>query len=227
VRKMIGFCLCLFLLAPCAASAAEGPKYIALTFDGGPWDSSTRRLLEGLDQRSVRATFFLRGSRIAREPELTARILRAGHEIGLQSFDAADLSGLSRREIARELEEAAALLPRPVRLFRPPAGRCSDAVAQVARARGYALVFWSLDPRDWAARDSAAVSRTILDQVRDGDVIRMYDMTDTSVDAALNAVDLLRDRGFTFVTLSELARLRGARIRPGREYRSFPPWEET
>ena len=223
MRKLLLLLLCLCLAAPAAASAEEETKYIALTFDDGPSGRHTRQLLEGLAERDARATFFLCGYRMAQYPELTARILEEGHEIGLHGYSHADMSGLSRRDIARELEQTTALLDVPVRFLRPPGGCCSDAVTQVARVRGYAIGLWSLDPRDWATQDSAAVARTILDRVRDGDVILMHDMSESSVSAALNIVSLLQRRGYRFVTMSELARLRNVRPKPGERYRSFPP----
>lgn len=221
--RKICLLLCLCLLLPVSASAQEQKQYIALTFDDGPSGDYTRQLLEGLAERGARATFFLCGYRIAQYPELTELIQREGHEIGLHGYSHGDMSAMSRRDIARELEQTNALLEQPVRFLRPPGGCCSDAVTQVARVRGYAIGLWSLDPRDWATRDSSAVARTILDRVRDGDVILMHDMSESSVSAALNIVSLLQRRGYTFVTMSELARLRNVRPQPGERYRCFPP----
>lgn len=222
MRKSILLLLCLSLLCPCAASANQASKYIALTFDDGPSGRFTLRLLEGLEQRDARATFFLCGYRLEQYPQLAEKILAGGHEIGLHGYSHRDMTGLSRRDIARELDDTAALLPCHVRFIRPPGGRCSDALSQVARVRGYAIGLWSLDPRDWAAQDTAAVGRSILDRIQDGDVILMHDMSDISVTAALDTVSRLQERGYTFVTLSELARLRGTQLRPGQCYRRFP-----
>ena len=93
---------------------------------------------------------------------------------------------------------------------------------QVAGAKGLAVIGWSVDPRDWATQDTAAVGRSVLDQVGDGDIILMHDTSESSVNAALNIVDILTARGFTFVTVSELARLRQVRLIPGGGYRKFP-----
>jgi hypothetical protein len=138
--------------------------------------------------------------------------------------DPGTLIPMSRREIAAEISDTKDLLPGrcPVRLLRPPGGCCSDGVDQVAGALGLAVAGWSVDPRDWATQNTAAVGKTILDQVKDGDIILMHDMSASSVSAALNAVDTLKRRGFTFVTVSELARLRHTRLIPGAHYRCFP-----
>ena len=224
MRKFLLLLLCLALLCPVAASAAEGPKYLALTFDDGPSGRFTRRLLEGLQARDARATFFLCGYRLEQYPGLAEQITAQGHEIGIHGYSHKDMSTMSRRDIAQEITATRELLPSgcQVRFLRPPGGCCSDAVDQVAEAMGLSILSWSLDPKDWALRDASAVSRSILDRVRDGDVILLHDMSDASVNAALNVIDILQKRGFTFVTVSELVRLRGARLQPGTCYRCFP-----
>ena len=227
MRKIMIPVLCALLLCP-RASAGEVPKYVALTFDDGPSGRFTQRLLEGLEARNARATFFLCGYRLAQYPDLAEQILAGGHEIGLHGYSHRDLDTMSRRDIAEELSGTQALLPKNCRprFLRPPQGRCSQPVCQVAQATGLSLLHWSVDPRDWAQKDSAAICRSIVRQVRDGDVILMHDMSDASVDAALNAVDLLQKEGFRFVTASELARLHRWRIDPGKCYTSFPKKEE-
>lgn len=217
--------LCLLLVLPLEASAHEQPKYIALTFDDGPSGLHTRALLAGLAVRQAKATFFLCGYRAEQYPELTEQIWQEGHEIGIHGYSHKNMAPMSRRDIAAEISDTKALLPGkcPVRLLRPPGGCCSDAVDQVAGAMGLAVIGWSVDPRDWATQDTAAVGRSVLDRVQDGDIILMHDTSASSVSAALNIVDILSRRGFTFVTVSELARLREVRLIPGGNYRKFPP----
>ena len=117
-----------------------------------------------------------------------------------------------------------ALLPEgcePV-FLRPPGGCCSDAVRQVAEARRLAILSWSVDPRDWATSDTAAVERAVLKNVKDGDIVLLHDMTVSSVQAALDIVDVLKDQGYEIVTVSELVKLRGVNLKPGKTYTSFP-----
>ena len=227
MRKLLCILLVLLLLCP-AASASESPKYIALTFDDGPSGRYTRALLAGLEERSARATFFLCGYRLEQYPELVGDILAGGHEIGLHGYSHEMMSAMSRREIAQELNHTRVLLPGDcrIRFLRTPGGSSSLAVEQVAGAMGLALLDWSVDPRDWATRDAAAIGGSIVRQVQDGDIVLLHDMSESSVTAALNTVDLLSKQGFRFVTVSELARLRGARIRPGETYHSFPRAED-
>ena len=106
--------------------------------------------------------------------------------------------------------------------LRPPGGCCSDAVRQVAEARQLAILSWSVDPRDWATSDTAAVERAVLKNVKDGDIVLLHDMTVSSVQAALDIVDVLKDQGYEIVTVSELVKLRGVNLKPGKTYTSFP-----
>lgn len=223
MRRFFAVLLCLCLL-PLPAGAAEGEKYVALTFDDGPSGRFTRNLLKGLRDRDVTATFFLCGYRMAEYPELTEQIFREGHEIGCHGYSHAGMASMSRREVAAELAGMRELLPEGCRMsfLRPPGGCSSDAVEQVAGVQGLSILSWSIDPRDWATRDAWAVERSVLQSVKDGDVILLHDMSDSSVRAALDIVDSLKERGFTFVTASELARLRGTKLQPGKVYTAFP-----
>ena len=215
-------CLCLLILP---VSAEGVGKYVALTFDDGPSGRYTDRLLDGLKERGAHATFLLCGYRIIQYPAETQRIIDEGHEIGNHGYSHKNMQQLSRREIAQELMDTQTLLPENcrVRFLRPPGGCCSDNVRQVAKARGLAILSWSVDPRDWATHDSRAVAQTVVERVKDGDVILLHDMTASSVQAALDIVDNLKGRGFRFVTASRLAVLRGRNLLPGKTYTSFPP----
>lgn len=226
MRKLIiSLVLALALVMP--ASAAE-TKYVALTFDDGPSGKYTRQLLDGLEDREVKATFLLCGYRIKDYPDITLRIFQEGHEIGFHGYSHDSMRTMSRRTIGAELMDTEALLPEgcePV-FLRPPGGICTDGVRQVAEVRNLAILSWSVDPRDWATRDTAAIEQAVLKKVKDGDIILLHDMTVSSVRAALDIIDALESQGYEFVTVSQLAKLRDTPIRPGKTYTSFPPKDE-
>ena len=223
--RRIFLCLICLSLVLLPAKGAEDVKYVALTFDDGPSGRFTRQLLKGLEARDVKATFLLCGYRMKQYPELTEQIYEAGHEIGCHGYSHSNMQPMSRRDIAGEIEKMQQLLPEgcTMAFLRPPGGCCSDNVRQVAQARGLAILSWSVDPRDWATRDTLAIENTVLQRVKDGDVILLHDMTASSVKAALDIVDNLKGRGFRFVTASRLAVLRGRKLTPGKTYTCFPP----
>ena len=224
MRRIAVLLMTLGLLVVPVQGAPRG-KLVALTFDDGPSGRYTTALLDGLGTRGVKATFLLCGYRMKDYPELTQRIFDEGHEIGYHGYSHDSMKNMSRTTIGRELIDSQALLPEdcdPV-FLRPPGGFITDGVRQVAQARQLAILSWSVDPRDWATSDAAAVEQSVLHNVKDGDIILLHDMSMSSVRAALDIVDALQDRGFRFVTVSEMARLREIRIRPGKTYFSFPP----
>ena len=221
MKRLLWGLLCLFLLCPVTAHAQAGT--VALTFDDGPSGRFTRALLDGLEQRQVKATFLLCGYRLKDYPKEAKRILAEGHEIGLHGYSHDPMNTMSRRELERELKDNLALLPqgcKPV-FLRPPGGASNKTVRDTARELGLGILNWSVDPRDWATRDAGAITAMVIDNVRDGDVILLHDMTDSSVEAALSIIDRLKAQGFRFVTVQELARLKGITIEPGKEYCRF------
>lgn len=223
MRRFLATFLCLSLLA-IPSARAEQPQYVALTFDDGPSGRFTRRLLAGLEERQVQATFLLCGYRLEIYPELAMQIHDAGHEIGLHGYSHKDMATLSRKELQKEIDDTRALLPAGCEavFLRPPGGSGTALLEQVAAKEELALLLWSVDPRDWAVHDAAAVEAAVISQVRDGDVILLHDLSDSSVDAALSIIDRLQEEGFQFVTVSQLASLRGVIPQPGKTYTCFP-----
>lgn len=225
-RKLIAALLLVILALTCSASAS--PKYVVLTFDDGPSGKFTERLLEGLSSRNVHATFFLCGYRLRQYPETAQKLIDAGHEIGCHGDTHGNMAKMGRRVIDMEITDMLDALPwgTEVRFLRPPGGCCSDNVRQVAEAKNMPILSWSIDPKDWATSDIYTIETRVVDVAKDGDVILLHDMTDSSVDAALDIVDKLQARGFTFVTASELVTLRGLSLKGGKCYHAFPPKQD-
>ena len=227
MRRFLALLMILpFLVLP--VRAAQAQKYVALAFDDGPSGKYTRALLDGLYDRGAKATFLLCGYRIKDYPDLAQRMLEEGHEIGHHGYSHDYMKGMSRRQIAQELMDTENLLPEGCRpaFLRPPGGLTGDAVQQVAQARGLAILHWSVDPHDWEIHSKASIEKAVLERVHDGDIILLHDMTTASVEAALDIVDVLLQQDYAFVTVSELARLRGIRPRPGVAYKKFPREED-
>ena len=223
MRRIFLCLLCLSLVALPVKGAGD-VKYVALTFDDGPSGRFTRQLLKGLAARDVQATFLLCGYRMEQYPELTEQIHAAGHEIGCHGYSHSNMQPMSRRDIAGEIEKMQSLLPEgcAMAFLRPPGGCCSDNVRQVAKARGLAILSWSVDPRDWATHDTSAIEKAVLKSIQDGDIVLLHDMSLSSVKAALDIADTLLEEDFELVTVSELARLRRIKPRPGKVYTHFP-----
>ena len=224
MRRILICVLCLSLLI-LPVRASEGIRYVALTFDDGPSGRFTTQLLDGLMERKVKATFLLCGYRMEEFPELTQRIFSEGHEIGYHDYSHKNMQEMSRRAIAQELMDSQNLLPEDCEplFLRPPGGCCSDGVRQVAEVRLLSILGWSVDPRDWATTDTISIERAVMKNIQDGDIILLHDMSASSVMAALDIIDSLQEEGFRFVTVSQLAKIRGVKMKPGVTYNRFPP----
>ena len=224
MKRFISLFLCLCMLS-IPAQAENNQKMVALTFDDGPSGRFTRKLLEGLEERDAKATFLLCGYRMEVYPELTERIFREGHEIGLHGYTHNAMQTMCRTEVTMEIEKGMELLPDgcEVAFMRSPGGLYSKCVVSAAADQGLSLLHWSVDPQDWEVHNKAAIEKAVLEKVTDGDIILLHDMSGSSVQAALDIVDALLQEDYQFVTVSELARLRGIRPKPGNTYKKFPP----
>ena len=202
-----------------AALASENPKLIALTFDDGPRRSTTTKLLDGLAQRGVKATFFLIGLNLDGNEDLVLRMDREGHQIGLHSYNHKLLTGLSTADFYTEVgalrEKLTDLLGHNDFVLRPPYGKTDAGVRKLA---GAPIILWSIDPEDWSDTDTARQTAHIVSQEQDGDIILLHDIYPSSVETALQVVDALLDEGFYFVTVDELFAAKGIILEDGQRY---------
>lgn len=202
----------------------NSPPLVALTFDDGPRNKTTGPLLDGLALREVPATFFLVGSRIAGSEELIQRMKAEGHQIGIHTYDHVAVTDLSREDFDLQVGKTRArlvdILGQGDYWLRPPYGIIDQSVEQWCDCP---LILWSVDPEDWKDEDVDRIVASVLEHVRDGDIILMHDIFATSVEAALRVVDALLAEGYCFVTVEQLMAQRGVQPQSGALYRRFPP----
>lgn len=214
---MLAFCVLLDV-----GSTAPPKKYIALTFDDGPTGKYTERLLDILDEKDVRATFFLCSYRIRQYPQLVSRIARQGSEIGLHGDHHEYFSELPaqtlQNDLTQESLQIAEISGKAAHLVRPPGGLLPGNREAL---RDYAVILWSVDPKDWATDDKELIVRRVMQNVASGDIILMHDASTSSVEAAAEIIDCLRAQGYTFLTVSELAAANGTVLQGGEVYHRF------
>lgn len=158
---------------------ARGAKQLALTYDDGPNDPHTLRLLEVLARHSVHATFFLIGRYVRERPEIAREIVKAGHAVGNHTFTHPLLTLKGKAEIRQELSDCKSVLSDAVGqhtyLFRPPFGGRRPAVLRIARELALEPVMWNVTGYDWDAPPAAAIEQKVTSQLRGGDVILLHD----------------------------------------------------
>lgn len=202
----------------------EGKMLVALTFDDGPSAETTPRLLDILKEKSVPATFFMLGNRAAGNPDLVKRAKAEGHEVASHTMSHQNLVLLPADAVQSDLTEAkstmASIVGAEPSLIRPPYGNYNDVVASLV---GTPMIIWSVDTLDWRNKDPAVIIATAMSEVHDGAIILMHDIYPTSVDAIPTLIDNLRNAGYEFVTVPELAKIRHTPLTPGTAYRDFRP----
>jgi len=203
--------------------AARGSRQIALTYDDGPNDPHTLRLLEVLARHDVKATFFMIGRFVAEKPEIAREVARAGHVIGNHTFNHPNLIFCSAARVRSELERCRKILTDTVgehsTLWRPPFGARLPHVLSVGRKLGLQPVMWTVSSNDWKIYTADGIERRVAERIRGGDVILMHDGSHVRMGAdrarTLEATDRLirrlKDQGYEFVTVTEMMKQSGDR----------------
>jgi len=159
----------------------RGPnsRQLALTFDDGPNDPHTLKLLEVLAKHEVRATFFMIGRYVQQRPQIVREVAQAGHAIGNHTFTHANLifcsemqTRIQLAECNRAIEDVIGQTPK---LFRPPFGGRRPSTLRITRELGLVPVMWNVTGWDWDAHSSEFVERKVATQIHGSDVILLHD----------------------------------------------------
>ncbi len=192
---------------------------IALTFDDGPHDIYTARILDSLKEYGGKATFFVLGKRVNSHSKILNRMLKEGSEIGNHSYSHPLLTTSTvdkiKQEISRTQEAIFQCTGYTPKLVRPTYG----AVNQTVRAAiHYPMIEWSVDTEDWKTRNVDSIVKEAMKGAKDGAIILMHDIYPTTAAAAEKIIQRLTKEGYQLVTISEMFEYRGNGLNAGREY---------
>lgn len=198
------------------ARGPQGSKQIALTYDDGPNDPHTLRLLDVLARHDVRATFFLIGRYVQRQPDLVRELVKAGHVVGNHTFTHPHLVVSAAVETLNQLEECQRAVQEVTgeapRLFRPPFGGRRPVTLRIARSLGLEPILWNVTSWDWETPPAEKIVQTCVRQMRGGDVILMHDGGHRAIGADRSQTVLATHRliekykteGHEFVTIPQM-----------------------
>ncbi len=191
-------------------------RLLALTYDDGPNDPYTWRLLELLERHGVKATFFLIGGFVQQKPEIARAVVAAGHAIGNHTWDHPNLIFANAAEVRRQLQQTQAAIFDATgvapQFFRPPFGGRRPVTLRIARAMGLQPIMWNVSCYDWKPISADEIFGRAERQIRGGNVILLHDGEyhrigvdrSRSVAASERIITRYKDQGYEFVTVPKM-----------------------
>ncbi|WP_081410857.1 polysaccharide deacetylase family protein [Desulfotruncus alcoholivorax] len=185
----------------------ENFKSIALTCNVFWGEEYIGRMLEILEEKDVKATFYIGGTWAEKFPDLVKKINEKGHEIGSHGYSHPHPDQLSvdgnKKDISRAEEIIRELTGERPKLYAPPYGERGPALLQAAGELGYQTVLWSIDTIDWQLPDPGVIKERVISKAHNGGIVLMHPTAPT-VKALPEIIDTLRERGYQIVTVGEM-----------------------
>lgn len=209
--KLSGYVLASGLVSanekPIASKPASSTKTkkIALTFDDGPHPKVTPQILKILKKYDAKATFFVVGNEVKKNPKVLKAVADAGHEIGNHTYNHAKLTTLSVKKVKLQIDstDAAikAVIGQNATVFRPPYGAYNKTVTNQLKVPS---VLWTIDTLDWKHHNPKKTLAAVQKNAKNGSIVLMHDIHQTTADALEPILAALQKQGYEFVTVSEI-----------------------
>jgi chitin deacetylase len=193
-------------------------RVVALTFDDGPTPKAVDALLPVLHSRDVKATFFVIGAELEKHPQLGARIVQEGHELGNHSYSHRRMVFKSLSFIDQEIRRTDQMIRSAGSegriYFRPPYGKKLLLLPYYLSEQRRPAITWDVEPESYPAiaQDTDKIVEHVLAHARPGSIILlhpMYRSNKPSLEAVAKIIDGMKQRGYRFVTVSELIDMEG------------------
>lgn len=183
--------------------------YVALTFDDGPNGENMAAIMKILATNDAKATFFLVGKNVDKEPELAAKVGQEGHEIGNHSMTHPHLSKLSAEEVTAQIADAQASIEKatgvkPIIFRAPYLDQNDEVLAIVAQYDMPYAIGSSISVGDWQEGITADKIYERAAKANAGDVILMHSWSGHTREALPRIIETLKGKGLQCVTVSEL-----------------------
>lgn len=189
-------------------SVETAEKKVAISFDCAWGVDHTDKLLEYLDRNDVKCTFFAVQFWVEKYPEYVQKIVEHGHEIGTHSRTHPYMSKLTKAQIESELLSSAQAIQtvtgKKVTLFRPPYGDYNNTLIQTCRELGLEPIQWDVDSLDWKNLSAQEIALRVINGAKNGSIILCHNNGLHTAEALPMIFSTLKNRGFTFVPVSEL-----------------------
>jgi len=189
-------------------SAPRDGSAVYLTFDDGPHPTYTIQILDLLARYNAKATFFVLGEAVERNPQIVQRIVAEGHSLGNHTYFHEALPRETDDVVVQTLSATnnaiARATGRTSTCMRPPYGSLDDRTLQIVRNQGYSVSMWEVDSSDWKYSDAYTIAAGVLRDTNLGNRVLFHDgpSNRAATVAALESVlSVLSQRGVTFAAL--------------------------
>jgi peptidoglycan-N-acetylglucosamine deacetylase len=187
-------------------------KVIALTFDDAP-SGHTNEVLQILRDAGIKATFYAVGENLEKYPEMGKLISESGNEIGNHSYSHRRMIFKTPAFVKNEIEKTDALIRDTGYsgeiTFRPPNGKKLLALPLFLRTHNRKTIMWDIEPESFpeASKDAKSIERNVLENAKPGSIVLLHPLSDANQitrDALPEVIQQLKEKGYKFVTVSEL-----------------------
>ncbi len=183
-------------------------KKIAISFDCAWGVDYTDSLLDTMAKNDIRCTFFAVQFWVEKYPEYAEKIISAGHELGTHSRTHPYMSTLSKAQIQDELKTSSLAIERltgqKVTLFRPPYGDYNNTLIDTCAEMGLYPIQWDVDSLDWKNLSATEIAMRVINGAKNGSIILCHNNGLHTAEALPLIFSTLKNRGYTFVPISEL-----------------------
>ncbi|MCM3337355.1 polysaccharide deacetylase family protein [Paenibacillus sp. MER TA 81-3] len=163
-------------------------------------------MLKVLQEEKVKASFFLDGSWLSKNPDVAKQIQAEGHELENHAYTHPNMSELSAGLQSQQIEKTKRLLKETLgvenKWFAPPSGDFNALTVTTAHAHGLSTVLWTLDTVDWKKPEPSTILQKIRKKVEPGTLILMHP-TSSSSRALQDMIRIIKDKGFHPGTVSD------------------------
>lgn len=192
---------------------------VALTFDDGPNPANTTRILDVLNANYSHATFFVVGTNAENYQDTLKAISASGSEIGNHTYNHKDLTSISASEVEEQIDKVNRAVKKATgentTVIRPPYGAYND---EVLNQLDEPVVLWDLDTEDWNSRNAKKIVDEVMANIKDGDIVLMHDIYDSTAEAVEMLVPKLKEQGYQIVSISEMAEYKGKKLELHKAY---------
>ena len=178
-------------------------KKIWLTFDDGPDPITTPFILKTLQKENVRATFFLVGEQIEKNPQLLKDIIKNGHVIANHSYSHKNGWATNKLNYVKDVEKCQKYMPKNI-LFRPPYGKITLSQSSVLKKK-YKIILWDILSYDFSSKISPQkVKRNIINNTDTGSIIVLHNNKKSFNNLRIILLETIKDlkkKEFVFSTI--------------------------